>query len=483
MEVTDSDLSVTPKLSAFSENQLASLHTAALEVLRRTGIRFFHKGALDLLHQAGAFISDGNLVKFPARLVEEALASAPSRIVMCDRDGEPALLLEGRNVYFGPGSDCVYFLDYETGVHRQFTQADLINGYCLCDALSNIDFLMSIGIPSDVESSIAYDIQLALMLEHSIKPIVFVTDDRDSCKRAIDMAAAVAGSHEALREQQHILLYSEPSSPLQQSQSAVDKLLLMAEYGLPVVHSPAAMMGATAPIAMAGGLAVMLAEALSGLVVHQLTRRGAPFVLGAGLHHMDMKTMQIAHPSPEFELTKSAIAHLGQWYGIPTWGYAGNSDAKVLDEQAALECMFSVILAQLNGTNLVHDVGYMESALCASFEMIVLADELIAMTDRFMEGIEVSNETLLLEEIDQVGPGGNFLATAQTVRRFREFWYPTLLDRNIRQRWLAAGATTLSQRLNARVKHIISQHKSKPLAPEKKVSLHEILGEVSSRTR
>jgi trimethylamine--corrinoid protein Co-methyltransferase len=469
----------SPHLTILSESQLQALHLGALEILRRTGVRFFHRDALDMLHQAGASISDENLVKFPARLVEEAIASVPSRIVMCDRDGKPTVFLEGRRVNFGPGSDCIYFLDYETGEHRQFTQSDLIHGYHLCDALPNIDFLMSIGIPADVEPDLAYDVQMALMLEHTTKPVVFVTNDEATCKRAIDMAAAVASGHDTLREQQHILLYSEPSSPLRQSETAISKLLLMAEYELPVVHSPAAMMGGTAPITMASGLAVMLAEILSGLVVHQLKRRGAPFVLGAGLHHLDMKTMQIAHPSPEFELTKSVIAELGQWYGMPTWGYAGNSDAKVMDEQAALECMFSVTMAQLNGTNLVHDVGYMESALAACFEMIVLTDELIGMTDRFMQGIDVNDGTLMLDEVDQVGPGGSFLSTEGTMKHFREFWYPGLLDRTRRDNWLNAGGKTLGQRLNERLKEILATHQPKPLDPEKKKILQQILKEAA----
>ena len=408
-------------------------------------------------------------------MVEDAVASPPSRIVMCDRDGEPAMFLEGTRVYFGTGSDCLNFLDPETGEHRKFTQADLINGYRLCDALPNIHFVMSLGIPSDVDLDLLYDVQMALMLEHTTKPIVFVTNDRASCQRAIDMAAAVAGGYEALIEQQHILLYSEPSSPLQQSETAVDKLLLMAEHQLPVVHSPGPLMGGTAPITMAGGLVMSLAEILSGLVVHQLKRWGAPFVFGAGLHHMDMGAAQICYASPEFQITKAAIAQLGRWYGIPTWGYAGCSDAKVMDEQAALEAMLSVLMAKFSGANLIHDVGYMESGLTTSYEMIVLTDELVAMTDHIMKGIQVSDETLMLDELDKVGPGGHFLDTKQTLKRFRDFWFPSLLDRNRRPQWLEGGATTLGQRLNARVKEIIKEHQPKPLDPEKKQKVQEIL--------
>jgi trimethylamine---corrinoid protein Co-methyltransferase len=468
-----------PQFSLLSESQIQDLHLGALELLRRTGIRFYHQGALGMLKAAGAFVSDGNLAKFPSSLVEDAIASTPSRIVMCDRDGEPAIFLESTKVYFGTGSDCLNLLDPLTGEHRRFAQADIIDSYRLCDALPNIHFIMSNGLPSDVDPARSYDVQMALMLEHTTKPLVFVTNDLASCRRAIDMAAAVAGGHEALSEQQHILLYSEPSSPLKQSETAVDKLLLMATHQLPVVHSPGPLMGGTAPITMASGLIMSMAEILSGLVVHQLQRPGAPFVFGAGLHHMDMSSAQISYGSPEFQLTKAAIAELGRWYGIPTWGYAGCSDAKVMDEQAAVEATLSVMMAQLTGANLIHDVGYMESGLTLSYEMIVLTDELIAMTDGLMKGIEVSQETLMLDELHRTGPGGHFLDSKQTLKRFRDFWFPGLLDRKRREQWLAAGGQPLDRRLNARVLEILKEHRPRPLGPEAARGIQEVMAQAA----
>jgi trimethylamine--corrinoid protein Co-methyltransferase len=210
MKTVNSIAFSSPQFAVLSDTQLQDIHLAALEVLRRVGIRFHHQEAVEMLKEAGAFISDGDLVKFPARMVEDAVASTPGRIILCDRDGEPAVFLEGTKVYFGTGSDCLNLLDPETGEHRKFTQADLINSYHLCDALPNIHFVMSNGIPSDVDPDLLYDVQMALMLEHTTKPIVFVTNDRASCQRAIDMAAAVAGGHEALVEQQHILLTPNP---------------------------------------------------------------------------------------------------------------------------------------------------------------------------------------------------------------------------------------------------------------------------------
>jgi len=255
----------------------------------------------------------------------------------------------------------------------------------------------------------------------------------------------------------------------------VDKLLLMAEYGLPVVHSPGPLMGGTAPITMAAGLAMSLAEILSALVVHQLRRPGAPFVFGAGLHHMDMRAAQICYASPEFQLTKAAIAELGRGYGLPTWGYAGCSDAKVMDEQAALEATLSVVMAKLSGANLIHDVGYMESGLTASYEMMVLTDELVGMADHLMKGIEVNDETLLLDELHRVGPGGHFLESETTRGRYRDYWYPTLLSREIRPQWLERGGTTLGERLRKRALEIIEGHRPEALAAEKKAAVREVL--------
>jgi len=231
---------------------------------------------------------------------------------------------------------------------------------------------------------------------------------------------------------------------------------------------------------MAGGLVMSLAEIFSSLVVHQLKRRGAPFVFGAGLHHMDMGSAQICYASPEFQLTKAAVAQLGRWYGMPTWGYAGCSDAKVMDEQAALEALLSVLMAKLSGANLIHDVGYVESGLTTSFEMIVLTDELVALADHLLKGIEINDDTLMLDEIHAVGPGGHFMDTQQTLSRFRDFWYPSLLDRGRRDQWLDAGATTLGQRLNSRVQDIIREHKPRALDPHTKQKLQQILAQAAA---
>ncbi len=456
-----------PQFSVLSESQIKDIHLASLEVLRRTGVRFEHKGALKLLKNGGAFITDGDLVRFPPDMVERAIETAPGRVVLCDRNGDPAMFLESTNVYFGPGSDTTHYPDPFSGELRDWTTKDICDAYRVCDALPNIDFLMSIGIPTDAPEGMShYQWQFANMLQYSKKPSVVVCNDRNDMEAIIEMATLLRENQEDLRRRPNILLYSEPTSPLQQSETALDKLLLMAETGLPIVHSPAPMMGSTGPIHLAGEMALCNAEILSSLVLHQLKNPGAPFVYGAGPHHFDMKSVQICYGSPEFQLTKAAVAQLGRYYGMPTWGYSGCSDAKVLDEQAAVDTTMATLMAEFTGCNLIHDVGYMESGLTTSLELIVLTDELVAMTNHIMPGIPVSEKTLMIDEIDKVGPGGNFLATKETVAHFREFWEPRFFDRSRLEEWQKNGSLTTGQRLNAKVKEIIKDYEVERLPKE-----------------
>lgn len=460
-----------PRLQMFDGAQCEQIHLASLEILRRTGIRVYENEALALLKDAGALITEDNLVKIPAHLVEWALKQAPSRIGLCARGTDRAVVpLEGQQVSFGPGSDCPNYLDPRDGQRRPFTSADLVNCVHLVDALPEIDFVMSMGIPSDMmtddraRAGGVYRQQFALMLENSTKPIVFVCDNRTDCQTIAAMAAAVAGGMGKLRLNPTLLLYSEPTSPLQHTRTATEKLLYMAEQQLPIVHSPAPMMGGTAPVTLAGGLALGNAEVLSSLTIHQLKRAGAPFVYGSGLHHLDMKTtVSVYGGAPEFQLARLGVAALGRFYNLPTWGYAGHSDSKVVDEQAAADAVFSVLVALLTGTNLVHDVGYLESGLTTSPEMITLTAEIVSMARHFASGLSLDAEAMAMEVIHRVGPGGDYMTDSHTLAHFREFWQPELFDRQRIDSWRAAGSRRLGDRLREKTIGIMESHQPEPL--------------------
>jgi trimethylamine--corrinoid protein Co-methyltransferase len=226
---------------------------------------------------------------------------------------------------------------------------------------------------------------------------------------------------------------------------------------------------------MAGGLALGNAEVLSSLVMHQLKHPGAPFVYGSGLHHMDMKTTISVYGAPEFQLARVAVAEMGRFYDLPTWGYAGHSDSCAMDEQAAADAAFSVLVALLAGANLVHDVGYLEAGLTTSPEMIVFTAEMISMMRNFEAGMSLDAESLALDVIHRVGPGGDFLTEQHTLKHFRKLWQPALFDRRRAEDWIAAGSPRLGKRLRAKALDLIHGHQPEPLPAGVQEEVHYIL--------
>jgi trimethylamine--corrinoid protein Co-methyltransferase len=451
----------TPQFHKLSHDQLERLHHASLEILDRTGVCLYEQEALDLLSKAGLQVTEGNRVRIPPNLVEWALSTAPKRLVLCDRHGRRVMPLERNNVFFGPGSDCLNILDHRTGKRRRGTLRDVEEGTRLCDALQNIDFLMSICIASDLEQETADLYQMRAMLMNSTKPILFVTTEFEGCVNVVAMAEAVAGGEEELRRNPLAACYINVTTPLRHNAEALQKLLFLAGKGLPTTYTPMVLRGASGPVTQAGAIALANAGELAGLVLAQLKREGTPLILTGGVNDMlDMRSMGDIYAAPENRVMLVELAH---YYGLPIFGLAGASDAKVPDEQAAAEAAFSLLLESMAGAQLVHDVGYLDSGLCNSFEQIVICDELINYVKRFMQGLEVSEETLALDVIDEIGPHGDFLGTKHTVRHYKEDWYPKLFDRQNYDGWAAAGGKTLRERARERVEEILADHQPEPL--------------------
>ncbi len=468
------------QLKVLSESQLEELHSAALEILRRTGVEVLAGEARELLRAAGAKI-DGSRVRIPPGLVEWAIRVAPSQVVICNRDASPAMYLERRRSYYGTGSDTPKVIDPYTGERRVPKKADVAGVAKVCDYLSNIDFVMCMGIARDVTESISDLHHFEAMVNNTKKPIVFTAWDLENLKDIVEMAEAVAGGPEALRYNPFIVLYLEPISPLQLALEATEKLLYIASKGLPTVWTPGQVSGATSPVTIAGALAQGNAEALSGLVIAQLKREGTPVIYGGCALLMDMATTSPSYAAPEFMLSVAAWAELAHHYGLPVWGYAGCSDSKVFDGQAALEAAMNTLVATLSGQNLVHDVGYIESGITGSFEQLVTSNEVIGMAKRITKGIEITEQTLALDVIDAVGPGGHFLAQDHTLLHFRENWFPKLMDRNNYETWVEKGKKTLGQRANERVREILETHAPEPLPEEVRGKLEAIIERAEKR--
>jgi trimethylamine---corrinoid protein Co-methyltransferase len=471
---------VTPQFRVLSDAQIEEIHYATLEVLRRTGVAVKEPAGRDLLKKAGCWL-DGERVRFPPRLVEWALRCAPPRVVLCDRNGNAALCLEANKVYYGTGSDTPNVQDPYTGERRPATLADVANFSRAVDALPNISFQMCMGIASDVNGALSDLYHFGAMVTNSVKPIVFTAWNLENLKDIVAMAEAVVGGAEALQRSPFCALYTEPISPLQHAVEASQKLLWLAGKGLPVVYTPGMLTGANGPITSAGALVQANAELLSGLAMAQLAFEGAPFVYGGGVDPMDMRTMIITYASPEFMINTAALTDMGRHYRLPVFSFAGCTDAKVFDQQAGIEGGIWMLVAALSGGNLVHDVGYIDNGLTSSYEMLVSMNETAGLVKRLMGGVEVTDETMAVDAIDKVGPGGHFLGEDHTYRHFRENWFPKLFDRNNYQTWTENGATTLFQRANARAKEILETHRSQALAEDVSVRLKAIIENAEKR--
>jgi trimethylamine--corrinoid protein Co-methyltransferase len=448
-----------PKLRVLSDEQIKAIHQGSLEILDHHGVRVLDDQIRKSLKEAGAFIHGIDWVCVPPHLLSRALTTAPERIVLSNQKGERVLFLEEGKTYYGTGSDTLFTIDIENRERRKVRREDVGRMARLCNALPNIDFVMSMGSPHDVPQADVYLHEFAEMVFNSNKPIVFTADTARDIDDIVEMASHVTGGQDQLRKRPFLLHYAEPISPLIFPKSSVLKLVRCAEYGIPVSFPSGANAGGGAPITLAGALALANAECLGGLVIHQLTRPGAPFLYGFNVSTVDMRTAIVSYGAPEWNLTAAAQADMARSYRLPSWGFAGASDAKIVDAQAGLEAMFSVYNAMLSRNNLVHDVGYLEFGTTSCMEMIILADEIVDMCRRFMEGIPVSEKTLALDAIGRAKTKGAFIDDQHTLENWRVAQYqPKRLDRMHYDTWASSGKLDLYDRLNREAHRIMADH-------------------------
>ncbi len=445
-------------------DQAKRLHEASLEVLERTGARFFLPEAVTMLRKAGATVSDGNRVRIPPRLVEQAFRTAPREVRMYDRNGRLAMELGGCNSYFGTGSDCLYIRDHRTGERRKPVASDVVEAARLCDALPNIDFVMSMFLPADMDVALTDRYQMEVMLNHTSKPILFVTNEFSGAQDAVAMAEAVAGGAAALGAKPFVGCYINVTTGLRQNEDALQKLLYLSERNIPFTYVPVTQGGATAPITVAGSYIAMNAGVLAGLVLSQLKREGAPFIApGQGGEGLDMRTMVSPYAAPD---DRPLCRAMGRHYGLPVFGLAGCSDSKLPDEQAAAEAALTLLSDAIGGANLIHDLGYLESGLCGSLAQLCLCDEIVGWIRHLHRPIALDDESMALALIDEKGPDGQYMDHDHTFAHYKERYYPDLFDRDHFANWQAKGGLTLGERAVRKTARLIEDHKPEPLPPE-----------------
>jgi len=339
-----------------------------------------------------------------------------------------------------------------------------------------------LGLTSGVLPQVYDRHQFLAMLQGTSKPLVITAVDKEGLADQYHMACEVLGGAHEFAAAPLFVVYIEPSSPLSNSVEAVDKVLYAAETGIPAIYTPCIMCGGTGPVTLAGTLVQALAECLVGVVLAQLKRAGAAVVIGGVNSAMDMQTSILSYGAPELALVSAAMTDVAKWLHLPMFSTAGCSDSKVLDQQAAIEATLSVVIAALSGANLIHDVGYLEGGLAGSYDMLVMADEVIGMARRILDSVVVTPETLAADVIERVGPGGHYLTQEHTRKHFRtELWLPTLIDRQQRRSWQAGGKKTMGERVRAKVIDILEQHQPMPIPADVEANLKEIIAQAEQR--
>ena len=467
---TNTTVNATPVFQVLSQDQVEAIYYASLRVLHETGVRVYDAEGVEVAYSGGAIVEntteDSSLVKMPPWMVDRARSTLPHKVDVVGPDRKYRMELYKNQIYFGTGSDTPFTLDAVTGERRRSTYQDVKNFARLAEALPNIDFHMSLGITQDTAVGTYDRWQYLAMLEGTNKPINITAVDLEGVRDQLEMATIRLGGIEEWKKGPCFSLYIEPVSPLSHSKEVVQKLLFSCDNFIPFVYTPCPMAGGTAPTTLAGLLVQALTESLFGIVLSQLRRPGAQLIIGGLLSNMDMATTVMAYGSPEMALLSAGYTDITKWLEVPMYETAGCSDAKLFDEQAAMEATVNIATAALIGGNMIHDVGYIESGLTSSMEMMVASDEIIDMVRRILRGIPVLDDTQALDLIHKVGPAGHFLGEDHTYRRFKtEIWRPKLLDRLNWENWELAGKKRYGERVHERVIEVIGAEGEPLLEP------------------
>ena len=454
------------------------IHMASLEILERVGVDVHDDKACAVLVDGGAR-ANGQRVRIPEYMVEKALALAPRRITLYNRHGRAAIRAWGYNSYFGGGSDCLNILDHRTGQRRRPTLNDVREAATLMDALPEIDFVMSAFLPEDVDPRIYDRYQMEVMLNHTTKPIVFVTPDFEGCVAAVEMCEAVAGSPENFQARPFATCYINVTSGLIANAEALQKCMYLAGKGLPQLYIPLNAGGVNSPTTTAGCMASMNAGILLGVVLAQLVRPGSPVAVpGWNGGPYNLKTMVGNYVLAD---EQGVPTSLGKYYDLPVFGLGGCTDAKVLDQQCGMEATVSLMTALLHGANIVHDVGFMDAGLQGSLQLMALCNDHLGFLRAATRGVPVTDETLALDVIEELGPAGRYLDHPHTLEHYKEPFYSPLADKGTFSQWTDRGATTMEQRAANLVDKVLASHRPEPLPDGVQAAIRQIVEREQAR--
>jgi len=471
-------------LQLLSTDDIESIHNNSLTVLEKVGVTIKNNEALRLLKGSGCDVDfDKKIAHIPQNLVKDCLSRVPSVIRLYSRDGKQELIVGENNTTFNPGSSAVYFNDRETGEIRQPLSKDLAELVKLVDALKFIQAQSTAMVPSEVPEEIGDLYRLYLVLKNSTKPIItgaFTKKGLIDMKRLLEV---VAGGDDKLAKKPMAIFDACPSSPLMWSDTTCQNLIDCAKFSIPAEIIPAPQMGATSPITLAGTLVQFNAEFLSGMVISQVTKPGAPVIYGGSPTTFDMKYLSSRLGSIENMMVACAASQVAKHYRLPTHAYLGLSDSKMIDAQSGFESGLGIILGALAGINVVSGPGMLIFENCQSLEKLVIDNEICGMALRLVGGITSNEDSLALNVISKVGPGGHYLAEKHTLKWLeKEQLMPSdVIDRLTLEASRKQGSKDMITRAREIVNKTLKEHVPEPLPADVENDLREVLREIINR--
>ncbi|MBW6464191.1 MAG: trimethylamine methyltransferase family protein [Firmicutes bacterium] len=427
-----------------SNNEIESIHVASMNVLENTGFKLDNQRALKLFHEKGAIVDfNNNIVRATEQWIMEYLKKAPARVVLYGIDQKNTMVVEANRVFFGTGGTALNIHDWQTGQRRPTVTEDIGEIARLVDALPNIDWYCLPVYPNDRTKQEADVVRFYHGLKNTGKHVMGgIYGNKNGVKDLIKLVQMIAGGKEELRKKPIVSVICSTISPLKLETHYVDFIFDLVEAGIPVATSCAPIAGATSPITLAGTIVQVNAEAICGILITQVINEGAPVLYSTVPTTADMRTMDFLFGPVENGIMNAACAQMASFYNLPMYSTGGVTESKLFDVQNGAEKCMNNLLPAMAGAQLIHNAaGLIDSSMTVVLEQYVLDDEILGMVRRVIDGIRINTETLAVDEISAVGPGGNYLASEHTVRNMRnELFMPKTAVRANYAAWVRDGS-------------------------------------------
>jgi len=473
-------------LSVLSRDEIERIQDSTLSLLEEVGVVVREPRAAELLETAGCARVGKEGLRIPESVVKEALASAPRAWTFHARDPAHSFRVgDGGRARLGPGSSCTRVVDFETGVARAPTREDGDTLVRLMDALEFADINYTpVMLPEDgTPAPYAEIATLVRDLQNTSKVPVAPSADGREAHWGLEIAAILAGGHEELLKMPVVAGYCDPVGPLIHDRMMTETLMAYASAGQPTFIMCCDLACGSSPATLAGTLLQQNAEILSGIVIAQLVRKGAPVIYGCVSGVLDIRTGSAALGGPEFGLLSAAAVQIAHAYGLPC-SVGAQSDAKIHDAQATMEKGMSMLASVSAGADFVDlFFGSYEGFNATSPEQMVLDHDIAGMAFRYTEGIEVTEEALSLDILREVGAGGSFFHGKKVLEHSlrwarKEHYTSFVVDRRARASWEAAGGKKILAAAHERVREILADHRPTPMERDMREAMETVLRQV-----